>query len=261
MANPDLKAIGTVWEALQRLASMSGSSMDAVGGFLQEIINDPLRRRQVFLAMSGELVVSGMSREEWVEREMGCLGRLADLPSLSFKPDADCVARAWHEGCGAHDHWMQKTWRMEPLLNACKDAGIKMANMSIPSAGKNMPTDEGVIRYDFEKIMKPTTPNRFSVAPPFNLTNDQQVEWAKNEGGDGLTSVEETLFLILVAWVMNGRMPFMGGWIRCRNGCGSGQSLGVDWLAVGGLLVGSDDLSFAGWGCGAVPRVFQPVGI
>jgi len=228
------------WSELHRQAAQGRFS----GLLAQEIIR-------------GNFAIREMKREEWIAREMDALKKFKKL-GLSVSPDSDRVAGAWQRGNGVHDRYLPRGLGAPALLDACGAAGIKSytySSDSVSSGGETLPTDEGSITLALDKIMVPTNRQHH----PFMLNFDQQVEWAQGEGGDGLTSVEETLYLLLRAWFEFNRMPFMGGWIRCRNAPDFNRSLAVVW-SDSSLAVSSVSRSDARWDFGALPRQFRKVG-
>ena len=248
--------MGSVWEAVLRLREVAGGSWPSVARFFKNIVDDPIRRLQVWRAGTGELLITEVTKTDWVERELGIFKRLAEfgIPMPSEKE----VASAWFEGCTSNHRFVPHNVGRRQLLEACHKAGIKVNGNDPKTAdyegGDKLPTERGTLESDLERLMTPTDAQH----RPFMLNHDQQVEWAKEQGGDGITSVEETLYLILRAWVELGRVPFMGGWIRCRNRYGSDDSLRVRWSAGSGLGVDDGSLENDGWYYGAFSRKFRP---
>lgn len=252
-----LNVIKMFGEALDRLVALAGGSWEAVTRMFQRVIDDPLHRRRVYAALSGANAdTAEVTKADWDERELSVFKRLAKfgIPMPSEKE----VANAWCEGCTPNHRFVPHNIGRRQLLEACHKAGIKTCDDNPKSAdydgGDQLPTERGTLDCDLGTIMTPTDAKH----RPFMLNHDEQVEWAKEQGGDGITSVEEKLYLSLRAWVELGRVPFMGGWVRCRNKGGSGFSLGVGWPADGGLSVYYDDLEYEYWRYGAVARKFRP---
>lgn len=245
-----LQVVGTLWEALQRLETCFGG-WEPLTRAVDQIVNDPYRRQQVFLALNGQLVAAAMSKAEWVEREMAVLVQLATLglPEITTAR----LEPAWTDGVGLHHRYLPGDWNQRGLLDACKAAGIKMCSLN--TRDEELPTERGVIEYDLTSIMTPTDGEH----RPFMLSYQEQIEWAAGQDGEGITSVEETLYLILRVKVELGRLPFMGGWIRCRNTAAPDESLGVFWYADFGLEVCSVFREYSCWYWGAVPRKFRRV--
>ncbi|MCX6809815.1 MAG: hypothetical protein NTZ65_03665 [Candidatus Berkelbacteria bacterium] len=113
-----------------------------------------------------------------------------------------------------------------------------------------LPTETGVINCDFSQVMRATD----ITGRPFLLDMDQQMTWAKEQGGDGITSVEQITLLFIHSIIEFGRPLWGGGTVRCCNSCGSGDSLDVYWDADGGFGVGDWSCSDQDWNIGAVPR-------
>ena len=250
-ANLSIDMLFTLGEAFQRLKTLAGGNGERIGRYVQRIVNDPLYRKQVYLAMAGKLIVDEMTQAEWIEREANALARLAELglPKVS----AGELERAWQEGMGAHHRFVPTGLTQRQLLDVCKAAGIKMSSLDI--LGESLPTEAGVIEHDLVSMMSPTDADH----RPFLLNFEEQVVWAKEQDGVGITSVEETLYLLLRAKVDLCLIPFIGGWIRCRNKSGTGEPCGVVCDAGGGLWVYSGDLEYRYWDRGAFPRKFRRI--
>ncbi len=254
--------IGIVFEALLRLVTLAGDSWESLARMFQRVIDDPLHRKQVFAALSGvnaqmvAMTKAEWVEAEWVEREQSTLRRLSEF-GIPMPTEAE-VTNAYCEGCTPNHRFVPPNLGRRQLLEACHKAGIKVNGNDPKKAdydgGDKLLTERGRLECDLTTLMQPTDAKH----RPFMLSHDQQVEWAKEQGGDGITSAEETLYLILRAWVELGRVPFMGGWIRCRNRHGSGDSLGVYWSADRGLGVYCGRLGYDRWGYGAFSRKFRP---
>lgn len=202
---------------------------------------------QAFLR--GQFTMKEIKRDEWINREKTMLAGIMD--------NVDLIAEAWKKEVGVHHRYMPEKLMMMPLFEWCESVGMKIYNKSIPSNGEVLPTERGVIECDLERMMTATNENQH----PFNLDFNGHRAWTREEGGDNLTSAEETLFLMGRTRREFGHIPFMGGWIRCRNKCGSDKSLGVFWIADDGLRVSTGTLACQSWCFGAVPRKFKPVGV
>lgn len=259
MANFNLKAIGVVWEALQRLANIPGSSWESVSRNVQRLVDDPLYRKQVHLAMTGKLVVAETTKDEWLERELNFLTQLAELglPAISREQ----LEAVYQEGDSLNHRYVHAGLTRQTLLTALLKAGVKINGDSATSADYNeieqLPTEAGVLELDLSTLMQPTDEKQ----RPFMLDFDEQEAWAKELGGDGLPSTEEHLYAILRARVEMGRIPFMGGWCRCRNKHTrySGHSGGVYWSSGGGVSVDYGDRSYRFWDYGSWSRKFRKV--
>lgn len=243
--------LGTAATAAERLEKL-GVGQDQ----FQRLITDAIYRKAVVVAMLQMEQAVTIASEDWVEREMAVSACLVELGLPAF--DEKDVWKAAQKGITAFSRFVPKGLKRRQLLEACERAGIKL-NGTVSGAdcdGEDLSTEAGVLEQDFRAIMVPTDANQ----RPFMLNMDEHVVWAKEQGGDGLASAEETLYLILRAFLELGYVPFMGGWIRCRNKKGSGYSLGVFFGAGDGLEVGYGSLSDRIWVEGAVPRKYIALG-
>jgi hypothetical protein len=248
--------IGIVYEALLRLVALAGDSWESLTRMFQRVIDDPFHRRQVFAALSGSNAQAEQTEADWVERELSVFKRLAEF-GIPMPTETE-VANAWFEGCTPKHRFVPRNIVRRQLLEACHKAGIKVSGNDPKTAdldgGELLPTERGTLECDLRELMTPTN----AMHHPFMLNHEQQVQWAKEQGGDDITSVEETLYVLLRAWVEIGRIPFMGGWIRCRNRYVSDDSLRVYWFADYGLYVSCGGLGYDDWSCGACSRKFRP---
>lgn len=247
--------LGTVARAFDLLVGLAGG-LEAVLRCFQRLIDDPVYRRQVWLAMTGQLVLSDITAEGWVERELNCLrrlGRAKEEGAESFPtPDEAAVRHMAENGnFGFHRYYVPGGLTRAQLLDFAREAGAKM-NSSPDAEGDQIPTEVGVLECDLAAIMTPTD----ATHRPFNLNAEEQESWSAEQGGEGLTSAEEALYLVYRAFLAFGRIPFMGGWIRCRNRHQDGDRLLVGFFADGGLRVDWDAGSRSRWPCGAVARKF-----
>ncbi len=257
MANPMKElAHGEVTAVLQ-LFSALGVTRDDLSHMLQRVIDDPVYRTMAFAILSdANADMAKVIKADWVVREVGIFIQLDEFGIRM--PSEREVAKSWFEGCTPNHRFVPHNLERRQLLEACHKAGIKVNGNDPKTAdfdgGDKLPTEQGTLDCDLTTLMQPTDAKH----RPFMQNHDQQVQWAKKQGGDGITSVEETLYLILRAWVEISRVPFMGGWIRCRNRYDSGSSLRVYWNAGIGLDVDYGYLECDGWYCGAFSRKFRP---
>ncbi|MBI2588415.1 hypothetical protein HYW31_01725 [Candidatus Berkelbacteria bacterium] len=250
--NSSIHGMGIVWEALLRLVKLPGSNWEALTRFFQQIINDPFYRKNVFAVLAG--CPQMVTRKDWVEREGNVLTRLTELGIPVINPPY--LEGQWQEGFTKHHRFLPDNLSRQQLLEACQKAGLQIYgnNPDLADAMKDeLPTETGVLECDLGTIMVPTDAQH----RPFLLLLDEQIKWAKEQGGDGILSAEETLYLLLRAWVELGKIPFMGGVICCRNA----DSLGVSWRPGIGLRVGhcnerDTPNGRSNWLFGAVPRKF-----
>lgn len=116
---------------------------------------------------------------------------------------------------------------------------------------EHTPTELGVTVYNLETGFMSTGMD----GAPFNLPKAQQESWAKEQGGDGLMSAEEILYLFTRS-IMERSLPlWTTGGVRCRNTHGPGGSLSVRWDALDGLYV-SHWVDDPHWNLGALARKF-----
>lgn len=115
---------------------------------------------------------------------------------------------------------------------------------------ESIPTKPGIITCDFQTVIKPTD----MLGRPFNLGINDQIAWANDQGGDGIMSAEEVVYLFVRSLIENQLPLWGGGSIRCRNAYGSGLLLDVGWSADRGFSVGSFGRSVQHWALGALPR-------
>jgi len=226
------------------------------------LVKDPAYRRQVGLAMTGQLIVTQLTREEWFERELNYLRQLRSL-GLPILPDSShemfmlvgsleaMVAQAYQEGFGLNHRFIPAGLTRQMLLDASAEAGIMTAN-DYPS-GEQLPTEAGIFDCDLSKVMQPADVEQ----RPFMLNYDEHEAWSKEQGGMGLSSAEEVLYLILRMKLELGRILFAGGWIRCRNVDNPAGSLHVYLFAGDALRVFCSNRSQCDWSYGCVPRKFK----
>lgn len=115
---------------------------------------------------------------------------------------------------------------------------------------ESIPTKRDIITCDFQTIMKPTDMS----GHPFNLNIDEQIAWASEQGGDGIMSAEEVVYLFVRSLIENQLPLWGGGSIRCRNAFGSDRSLSVCWFTGAGFNVSGCGRSGRRWPLGALPR-------
>ncbi|MFH1088789.1 MAG: hypothetical protein V1719_03030 [Patescibacteria group bacterium] len=238
-------------EALRRLVTLAGGNLDTVLRCFQRIIDDPVYRRQVWWAMTGKLVISEISKEEWIEQETNAMIQLGlmDNDALRIKQMAD------KGEFGVNHYFAPPGMIRSRLLELAAKVGIKLES-SPNCTGESRPTVVGVLECDLSTIMQPTD----SVHRPFNnLGYDGHLAWAEEQGGSDLASAEEILYLLIRHFMAFGRILFMGGWIRCRSGHGPSDQLRVYFSHDGGLGVDCGGDSNFCRNLGAVPRKFTPL--
>lgn len=212
------------------------------------LVKDPAYRRQVGQVMTGQLTVTEITRDEWLDRELNFQYQLKELglPSASREQ----LEAAYKEGFGLNHRFVPAGLTRQILLDASAKAGIKTGT-DYPS-GEQLPTEAGIFDCDLSTVMQPVDADQ----KPFMLNYDEHEAWSKDQGGSGISSGEEVMYLILRMKLEFGRVLFMGGWVRCRNAAGSDDSVGVDFNADGGLSVYYGSRSGRIWCFGCLPRKF-----
>ena len=253
-----MNSLFVVADAIRRLVTLAGGNLEMVLRCFQRVIDDPVYRRQVWLAMFGKLVISEITKEEWIERETNAMIHLGLMSKEADANDID-VARIKQMAdagqFGINRYFVPVGLKRYRLLELAAKVGIKL-NSSPSCNGDEIPTEAGVLECDLSTIMQSTD----SAQRPFGLDYNGQLAWAKEQGGSDLTSAEEMLYLLIRHFMAFGRILFMGGWIRCRNRRGSSCRLGVRFGAGRGLFVHCSRVGRSVWHWGAVPWKFIPLG-
>ncbi len=250
-ATPSKLNYGTVTGAVA-LLEVAGANNQ----WFQGIRDFPATRNAVLTAGNGSLPAV-MSKDEWIETEANLALRKIELglPEPA-SPVHDLIARHHRDGYGAHHHFQLPGCNQEPLLQAMLDLGAKLNGGKVETArfkdGEAIPTAAGVFQCDLSRMMMPTDLNH----RPFNLDYAGHDQWAKEQDGIGMSTVEQTLDLMLGALILFTRHTFMGGWIRCRNAYGSGRSLSVILNAGRGVNVSWTSHTIAIWSGGTLPEKF-----
>lgn len=246
-----INLLSIMHEVILRFKKLADDDLMTVVNCFQRIVNEPEYRRQVWLAMTGKLLVTEMTQDEWVERESNIMDQLGLL-----NDDIQCLIEQLAKAgkFGVNQYFVPKDLTRQQLIELARKVGIKI-NSDPHCNGQELPTEAGTLECNLSTIMQPAD----SSHRPFNLDYDEHEAWVKEQGGDGLTSAEEALWLIILAYKQFGKVPFMGGWIRCRNTHDADESLPVDFHADDGLLVYWDLRSHRYWYSGAVARKFQPL--
>ncbi len=121
---------------------------------------------------------------------------------------------------------------------------------------EHLRTAAGVIRCNFAKVMEWTD----LTGRPFNLNRQAHVEWGIAQGGTGITSAEQNVYLNARS-LMERSLPLIPlGSLRCQNRYGSDYSLYVSCGADDGFYVedlGGDD---GYWSLGALSGKFLALG-
>ena len=259
--------------SIQRAFSNSGQVNDvdiALGKagltpVLSQLMVAPSIARQVADVLTGSNVKGAMSKNEWVERELAEVTTLFDWGMSSYlsKIDADCVARAWKTGHGLSHLYVPRglglltlAHNMVPASGVKTDLDNKRATLRRYNDVTGISTRAGVLVCDLQCIMSPTD----KYLRPFSLSKlDQFSAWAQDQGGSGLSSVEEALYILLRAIRRTGFMPFAEGKIVCCNESRDNTFMAVSHTLHDGLrLVYCKRGSITGSRClfGGIPRVF-----
>jgi len=250
-----------------------GLAMDdekVVPSMFQTAVSDPIRKVSVGAALRGELTVSQVAFDQIITRENNVLTLLCEWMGVKY-PGVDVVERALRKaeaewgGISIHDRVIPAGLDLAHLFagfyafNAAKteqrEMPIKLghpANEEWWRKDKNvqhLPTELSVIRQDLASVMQPTD----LLGRPFYLNLEAQVAWAKDQGGDGITSAEETAYLFLRSVYERGLPLWAAGSCRTRNAYGSTFSLYVYWDAGDGFCVDNYD-RFGIWDVGVLPR-------
>jgi hypothetical protein len=240
-----MNSLFIITDAVKRLVMLAGDNRETVLRCFQRIIDDPVYRRQVWLAMTGQLLVTEITKQEWIERETNAMRALGLLEEDALRIEI----MANRDGVGINRYFIPAGLTRKDLVELAGAMGIKL-NDSPHCDGQKLPTEAGTLECDLSAIMTSTNADH----QPFLLNYDEHEAWAKAQGGDGITSAEEALYLLIRHFMAFGRILFMGGWIRCRNPHDAAFSLSVAFNADAGLNVNYDNHSNRNWHYGAVAR-------
>ncbi|MFH0912108.1 MAG: hypothetical protein V1807_00360 [Patescibacteria group bacterium] len=193
-----------------------------------------------------------MNSGVWIKRETAAMEKLGIIGQET------AIAKAANLPNGVNHCFIPSGLDRKRLIKLAGESGVKVKFSSSPNRdGEGILTEAGILECDLSAIMTLRGPDRW----PFNLNADEHLLWAKDQGGDGLTSAEEAIYLLIRAYMAFGKIPFMDKWIRCRNYCGSGSGsqLLVGFWAGSGLRVryGQGDHHSSDYG--AVARKFTPL--
>lgn len=203
--------LGTAARSMKLLGKLGVGEREVQG-----TINDRVLRQSVAEAYLGNIDSGRMSSLDWAHREMAIGKQLADFGLPKFSPRQ--VGRAASvESRSIHDHFVPGGLNRQQLLEACRNAGIKLSDEYIQKVdyyGELIPTEACVFFVDYASFMSPTD----SQYRPFMLDYEGQRNWAIERGGYGLSTVETTLFIaVLCPWLKFGYLPYREGSIRCAN--------------------------------------------
>lgn len=250
-------------------------SMDLLGGagvtnaHLQETINNPIRRATVAAAYKGD-TASPVSIEDILNREIimtGIIQYAKDQTMVNGK-EIERALRKLEATNGAvtlNDRFIPEGLTLDSLFQF-----IYRWNAERASAGEtllklyneqdkewwrtnkdveSLPTKAAILTCDFNTVMRATD----LAGRPFNLNMDEQVAWSKEQGGDGIMSAEEVVYLFVRSLIENQLPLWGGGSVRCKNAYGSDDSLGVRFCADDGFSVDDWRRSDQSWSLGALP--------
>ena len=220
-------------------------------------VSDPTKKASVGAALRGELAVTQITIDQLIAREIAINKTFCEAAGVPYFGDSHIKETVHHKELVAgsisiHDRYIPSSLTRRQLLNIGRNLGIKLYNNDPKAAdndGEEIPTEQGIFQLDFMSMMVPTDVDH----RPFMLDYDQQWAWATEQGGNGFSSAEQALYAILRAKLELGRIPFMGGSLRCRNTRSSGGSLRVYFNAGDGLCVFNWDRSVQYWILGALP--------
>lgn len=236
---------------------------------IQNAITDPVRRASVEAALCGTLTLPSVPLGQLLEREIGYLKTICDWADTDCPTEdevAGILAKAQEDQggiltqharivpsglkiLGAYGaiyrfNQQQEERRLAPLkLNWLSESWRECLSVS------GEPTKLSVFHTDFTRFFA-VGMNR----EPYGLTYNQQIAWARDQGGDGITSVTETFYLLLRCAMESNRLLWFGFSVRCRDSYGSGNSLCVLSDSAGGLNVRYYPRDKTSWDLGALPR-------
>jgi hypothetical protein len=226
---------------------------------------DASRGNSVGAAFRGELVLGEISPEEWIARECAVGEELSGL-GLPTAFDPREVVRAANAGVTVHSRFLPGGLTLTalfPLLYAWNEKAGEDDILKLYGDRDNewwrkngsvqqLPTKAGVLTCNFLQVMQPTD----LAGRPFYLNMEEQTAWAKAQGGSGLASAEQLVYLFIRS-VVERQLPLWAvGSARCCNTYGSDYSLNVYWNAGDGFYVSYWARSDRDWYLGAVPEVF-----
>jgi len=168
---------------------------------------------------------------------------------LRFVPGGAGLSELYHFLCGFNQK--QEAAGL-PTLKIYERGEYKPGKEWWRTADVHEPTIAGASYLDHSTVMRPTD----LAGRPFNLPSDLQHAWILEQGGEGFTSAEGTLYHFSRSILEEGRPLWGGGSVRCRNACGSARSLGVRWRAPDGLHVSHWHRADADCPLGALPWRF-----
>ncbi len=240
-------------------------------------INNPLIRSRVVAAIRNQPGPHTISIEQVYERETYLTAQYCGLAGVEYPGNViieqACkkAASVWGE-LTEHDRFIPGNiglgdgTRFFHRFNASREearsqtlklySSFTEAEWGTSRNVQHIPTVAGMIRLDFSRVLQPTD----LLGRPFYLTNEEHIEWAKEQDGDGLTSGEEGLVLFGRS-VIERNLPLWGaGSARMRNVYGSKNSLCVYWNARNGLGLVNVEQDLRYWDLATLPRKFVALG-
>lgn len=245
-------------EDLQAIQEFHGAlgAQGVTDAMVRGMLSDPARVRAVAAALRGELEAP-MTPQQWFDRELAAGRVMAEHGLHCFREDE--VERASAMTIGLNHHFVPDGVGACDLIDALYNiTEVRMDRNFIgrewwrrDSEKYHLPTTAGILYCDLGQMMRSATLD----SKPFNLTYAEQRDWADGE----VTSVEQTLFLILLSVLTESRLPWYGTRARCRNVReDSHMEVVIDCFDGLGLSCGG------GWDptrrdIGAIPAIFQPL--
>jgi hypothetical protein len=216
--------------------------------------------------LAGSRVFSGsvagsLDPREWIDRELA-IGD--ELTKYGLKPFNICQVVCASSGTISRDHrFLPGGLELQMLLRFFNNWSSVKGNQRVNPPGhgtdlreaENVPTKVGIINCNFVKVMQPTgLDNR-----PFLLNLRKQVVWAREQGGSGIMTAEQVIYLLIRSMVER-RLPLWAyGEVRCRNTYGPDRTLTVGWGTIYGFSTFWAFSHTALHYLGAIPEVFTPL--
>jgi hypothetical protein len=244
------------------------------------VVDDPIQRQRVVAVILNQDAPTDVSFDQILEREVNTLTTLCGEDWMQF--GAENVAVALEQQIEVALRKVEETWGFVTVHDRVVPNGLKLDRIfrgiyaynaqhaeapielghdmdkewwRADKSVQHIPTRFGIIRQDLTKVLQPTD----IAGRPFYLSLDDQIVWSKSQGGDGLTTAEETMYMWLRS-LYERNLPLWGaGSCRTANTYGSSWSFRVHFGAGGGLDV-SDCAHDPSWRFGALARKFLVVG-
>lgn len=229
----------------------------------ENVINNRITCAQVTTVMRGEPFSGSLSSDQRIELECTFTRQYCEMARITYPGDeviAEVLGRVPNEieqplrfipaGVG-----LREAMQFFYSFNDRMAANLRLQHERYKEWWRSNTmlkaeiTGNGVICCDFGRVMQATD----LAARPFYLNETEQVEWAKEQGGDGLTSAAETLILFGRSLQERALPLWGGGTIRTRDVYDSGVSLCVHWDARVGLSLNFVGRGERDWFLGALP--------